>query len=108
MADLDLLLHIGSYPTPTPDRAIDDAVRLAVGLGGKLTGLAIEVAIPVHSNRLADYLIGLTATPNNKAAFKEWIINGVPTPANPLIFTIQQNTVVTPVFDPAAGSPVSR
>lgn len=61
MADLDLLLHIGSYPTPTPDRAIDDAVRLAGGLGGKLTGLAIEVAIPVHSNRLADYLIGLTA-----------------------------------------------
>ena len=44
MADLDLLLHIDSYPTPTPDRAIEDAVRLAVGLGGKLTGLAIEVA----------------------------------------------------------------
>ncbi len=61
MADLDLLLHIDSYPTPTPDRAIEDAVRLAVGLGGKLTGLAIEVAIPVHSNQLADYLIGLSA-----------------------------------------------
>ena len=61
MTDLDVLLPIDSYPTPTPDRAFEDAVRLAVGLGGKLTGLAIEVAIPVHSNQLADYLIGLTA-----------------------------------------------
>lgn len=55
---------------------------------------------------LAGTKITVTATPRDKAAFKEWIVNGVATTANPLIFTIQQNTVVTPVFDPA-GSPAS-
>lgn len=56
----DLLLHIDTYPTPTPDAAIEEAVRLAAHLGGKLTALALEIEIPVQSNRLADYLIGLS------------------------------------------------
>lgn len=60
MALLDLLLHIDSYPAPMPDALIDESVALAASLGGKLTGLAVEVDIPVHSNRLADYLIGLS------------------------------------------------
>lgn len=61
MALLDLLLHIDNYPTPMPNALIDESVALAASLGGKLTGLAIEVEIPVHSNRVADYLIGLSA-----------------------------------------------
>lgn len=61
MAYLDLLLHIDSYPAPMPAELIDETVAFAASLGGKLTGLAIEVEIPVHSNRLADYLIGLSA-----------------------------------------------
>lgn len=61
MAYRDLLLHIDSYPKPTPDSAIDDAIAIALRLGGKLTGLAVEMIIPVRSNRLADYLIGLSA-----------------------------------------------
>lgn len=61
MAYLDLLLHIDSYPAPMPVALIDESVALAASLGSKLTGLAIEIDIPVHSNRLADYLIGLSA-----------------------------------------------
>lgn len=61
MAFLDLLLHIDSYPTPMPTDLIDESIGLAASLGGKLSGLAVEVDIPLHSNRLADYLIGLSA-----------------------------------------------
>lgn len=61
MAYVDLLLHIDSYPTPTTDEVIDEAVALAASLGGRLTGIAVEVEIPMRSNRLADYLIGLSA-----------------------------------------------
>ena len=56
----DLLLHIDTYPTPTPDAGIEEAVLLAASLGGKLTALALEIEIPVHSNRMADDLIGLS------------------------------------------------
>lgn len=61
MTYADLLLHIDTYPTPTTHAAIDEAVGVAASLGGNLTDLAIEVDIPVRSNRLADYLIGLSA-----------------------------------------------
>ncbi len=61
MACLDLLLHIDSYPAPMPAALIDESVALAASLGGKLTGLAIEIDIPVQSNRMAEYLIGLSA-----------------------------------------------
>ncbi len=61
MTYIDLLLHIDTYPTPTTPAAIDEAVAIAAALGGKLTGLVVEVEIPVRSNRLADYLIGLSA-----------------------------------------------
>jgi nucleotide-binding universal stress UspA family protein len=57
----DVLLHIDSYPAPTTAAAIDEAVALAVSLGSRLTALAIEVEIPIRSNRLADYLIDLSA-----------------------------------------------
>jgi nucleotide-binding universal stress UspA family protein len=61
MTYADALLHIDSYPTPTTAGAIDEAVALAASLGSRITALAIEVEIPVRSNRLADYLIGLSA-----------------------------------------------
>jgi nucleotide-binding universal stress UspA family protein len=60
MALSDILLHIDSYPEPTPPAAIDQAVQLAGWLGGRLTALAVQVDIPLKSNRLADYLIGLS------------------------------------------------
>jgi nucleotide-binding universal stress UspA family protein len=68
MTYADLLLHIDTYPTPTTAEAIDEAVPVAARLGGKLTGLAIEIDIPVRSNRLADYLIGLSAMAETEEA----------------------------------------
>jgi nucleotide-binding universal stress UspA family protein len=61
MAFKDLLLHIDSYPDPTPNGAIEAGVRLAGQLGGKLTALALQVDIPLRSNRLADFLVQLTS-----------------------------------------------
>lgn len=60
MALNDILLHIDSYPEPTPAVAIEQAVRFVSALGGTVSALALNVSIPVHSNRVADYLIGLT------------------------------------------------
>lgn len=68
MALNDVLLHIDTYPEPTPDAMIDAAVRLAAGLGAKLTALALEVRFPVKSNRVAEYLIGLTSLAHEEAA----------------------------------------
>lgn len=68
MTYADMLLHIDSYPTPTTAAAIEEAVDLAVSLGGRITGLAIEVEIPMRSNQLADYLIGLSAMADEEEA----------------------------------------
>jgi nucleotide-binding universal stress UspA family protein len=61
MAYSDMLLHIDSYPNPTTPEAIDDAVAIASSLGGGLSALAVEIVIPLHSNRIADRLVGLSA-----------------------------------------------
>lgn len=61
MALDDILLHLDSYPEATPKAAIERAVRLAAKVGGKLTALAVQVDIPLHSNRIADYLIQLSS-----------------------------------------------
>lgn len=57
----DILFHIDSYPEPTSETAIDQVVGFAGALGGRVTALALAVRIPLHSNRLADHLIKLTA-----------------------------------------------
>lgn len=64
----DLLLHIESYPTPTPAAGIQEAIDIAVSLGGRVTGLAVEIEIEMHSNRLADYLIGLSSIAGEEEA----------------------------------------
>lgn len=64
----DILLHIDSYPDPTSPVAVSRSIALAARLGGTLTALAIEVALPVRSNRVADYLIGLTETAHQQEA----------------------------------------
>lgn len=56
----DMLLHINSYPDPTPTEAIDQAVRFAAAIGGTISALAVEIDIKPISNRVADYLIGLS------------------------------------------------
>lgn len=56
----DVLLQIDTYPEATSPEAIEQAVRFTAALGGVLSALAVEVDIRLHSNRIADYLIGLS------------------------------------------------
>lgn len=60
MALNDILLHIDSYPEATPAAAIEQAVGFVGAIGGTVSALAVQVSIPIHSNRVADYLIGLS------------------------------------------------
>lgn len=60
MALDDILLHIDSYPDPTPDTAVEEAVALAAKLGGRISAQAYAVQIPLHSNAIADRLVGLS------------------------------------------------
>jgi len=60
MALNDMLLHINSYPDPTPPAAIDQAVGFAAATGGRLSALAGEVSISLESNAVANYLIHLS------------------------------------------------
>ncbi len=68
MALNDILLHLDSYPEATPPEAVDQAVAFVARVGGKLSALAVQVKIPLHSNRVADYLIGLTAIARDEEA----------------------------------------
>lgn len=61
MALNDILLYLPAYPEPLPLGAIEQAVGFAATFNAKLSGLAVQVHFPVRSNRLADYLIGLSA-----------------------------------------------
>lgn len=64
----DILLHIDSYPDPTSPAAVSRSIALAGRLQGTLTALAVEVALPIRSNHVADYLIGLSATAHEQEA----------------------------------------
>lgn len=56
----DILLYLDSYPDSTPIEGVDWAIGFAGLLNARLSALAVKVRIPVHSNRMADYLIGLS------------------------------------------------
>jgi nucleotide-binding universal stress UspA family protein len=56
----DLLLQLDTYPDPTSSTSIDQAIGFAATLGGVLSAIAVEVIIEAPTNRLADYLIGLS------------------------------------------------
>lgn len=69
----DVLLHLDSYPDPTPLEGVDWSIGLAGLLQAKLTALAVKVRIPVRSNRMAEYLIGLSGMARgeeNKSAIR--------------------------------------
>lgn len=53
--------QIDSYPEATSAEAIEQAARFTAAIGGVLSALAVEVDIRAPSNRLADYLIGLSS-----------------------------------------------
>ena len=56
----DLLIHLDSYPEPTPLEDVDKAIAFAAAMHAKLTALALGVSIPLETNRIADYLVGLS------------------------------------------------
>lgn len=60
MAFKDILFQLDSYPEPTSAAVIERGVWWARHLQATLTVLAVDILIPVHSNKVADYLIGLT------------------------------------------------
>lgn len=68
MALNDVLLHVDTYPEATPDAMIDAAVRLTARLGGKISAMAVEIDFPAKSNRVADYLIGLSDLARDETA----------------------------------------
>ena len=55
----DILLHLESYPDPTPDLALDQGLALCAALGDQVTALAPHVSIPLKTNRLADFALKL-------------------------------------------------
>lgn len=68
MALNDILLHIDTYPDPTPEAAIEEAVALAAKLGGRVSAQAFAVQIPLRSNALADRLVGLSGLARDEEA----------------------------------------
>jgi nucleotide-binding universal stress UspA family protein len=55
----DILLYLDSYPDATPPEAIEQAVKFAKAVGGRLSALAIAVDLSTSRHWLADRLIGL-------------------------------------------------
>ncbi|MFN3514980.1 MAG: universal stress protein [Phenylobacterium sp.] len=64
----DVLLQIQTYPQATPPEAIEQAVAFAAGRGARLSALAIETAIPLPKNRLADRVAGLAEVARQEEA----------------------------------------
>ncbi len=60
MNALDILLHLDSYPDPSPTDAIGQGVAFGASLDGIVTALAIHVEIRVPRNPVAEYLINVS------------------------------------------------
>jgi nucleotide-binding universal stress UspA family protein len=56
----DILLHLDTYPEPTSNEAIDQAIAFCANLNGALTALAVQIDIRVPKNPLAEYLVGIS------------------------------------------------
>jgi nucleotide-binding universal stress UspA family protein len=54
-----MLLLIDTYPEATKAAAVDQAIGFARLLQGRLTAIAVEVALPLGGSRVADDLFGL-------------------------------------------------
>jgi nucleotide-binding universal stress UspA family protein len=56
----DVLIYLESYPDPTQRAATDQATAFAGAYGAKLSAITVEAQIEVHSNMVAEYLVGLS------------------------------------------------
>lgn len=59
MAFNDALLHVSSYPDPTPVAAVEQAVDFSAALGARISALTFKVEIPLASNIVADMLLDI-------------------------------------------------
>ena len=58
MSFKDILVALTTYPEPTPVSAVEEAVELAVALGGRISAIACEVKIKAPGSPLGNYLLG--------------------------------------------------
>lgn len=56
----DILLQIYSYPIPTTPGLIDGAVRIAAGLGARLSAIAVQAGLRTPDSRIVNFVIGLS------------------------------------------------
>jgi nucleotide-binding universal stress UspA family protein len=61
MSFKDVLVALTTYPEPTPESAVDDAVDVAAALGAKISAIACEVKISAPSSPLGNYLLDIPA-----------------------------------------------
>jgi nucleotide-binding universal stress UspA family protein len=55
----DIMLALHSYPRPTPDEIIEQAVEIATVLDARLTAVTFELSIPAAGTLIADYMLRL-------------------------------------------------
>ena len=61
MSFKDILVALASYPQPTPISAVEEAVDLAVALGGRISAIACEVKIKAPGGPLVNFLLDVPA-----------------------------------------------
>lgn len=64
----DILLHLDSYPEPTPAEATDQAVGFAKVAEGRISAVAVQVRIRPPKNALANALVGIEAMAREEQA----------------------------------------
>jgi len=61
MSFKDILVALTTYPQPTPVSAVEEAVELAVALGGRISAIACEVKIKAPGSPMGNYLLDIPA-----------------------------------------------
>src|SRR4051794_30958901 len=61
MSFKDILVALTTYPEPTPVSAVEEAVELAVALGGRVSAIACEVKITAPGSPMGNYLLDIPA-----------------------------------------------
>ena len=61
MSFKDILVVLTTYPEPTPVSAVEEAVELAVALGGRISAIACEVKIKAPGSPMGSYLLDIPA-----------------------------------------------
>jgi nucleotide-binding universal stress UspA family protein len=66
MAFEDILVSLTTYPKPTSNAAIQDAVELAAVLGSRISAIACEVKVPAPASPMGSMLLNVPALVKNE------------------------------------------